>query len=142
MNKIIKRVILALSLALVVACLCSFAVACDNGDNGGSANSYTVTVVYPNGNPVNGTTDGTEGLTDSEVQVQWCIMLASGVQGDYCSKAIALGTDGKATQTLNELGTGEKYHVILRGLPTGYTYNEETYMSEPGSITITLVAAN
>jgi hypothetical protein len=137
MQKVLKRIVLALTLCLAVICASAFTVGCGGGED---ASGYTVTVLYPNGNAVDGTKDGTAGTTDTQVQVQLCFVDTAGVTGT-CYTPVGLGSDGKATITdLPDLNSGEKYHVILRGIPTGYTYNEETYMDAPGSITITLVA--
>ncbi|MGN0817991.1 MAG: hypothetical protein ACI4L9_03380 [Candidatus Coproplasma sp.] len=134
MKKILKRITLALSLAIAVACLCSLFAACeDNGSN----TTYTVTVVYSDGSPVDGTTGA-----DGQMNVQICTAQMNG-KLIQCYNTFNVGSDGKATiDKWPELQQNVQYHLALNNLPEGYTYDEnETYMAAAGNLTITLTVA-
>lgn len=68
-------------------------------------NSYSVKVVYPNGDPV------TSGVT-----VQWCT-------GNVCLLPVAVGANGVA---YNSIEDGD-YYIHIDGIPSGYTYDPNAY---------------
>jgi hypothetical protein len=140
MQKVFKRILFALTLVLAIACVCSFAPAC-GGDNSQDTTSYSVTLLYPNGDAVDGTKDGTKGPDDKQVYAQWCVIKADGTTGQ-CSNPTYLDANGTATiSNLPELKTGEKFHLQIEGIPTGYTC-DDTYVTEPGNVKITLKAVS
>nr|MDE5942705.1 hypothetical protein [Clostridia bacterium] len=116
------------------------------------ATSYTIKVVYADGTPVNGLTDGTRGTSDNDeentkIQVQICAAdKETGVTGpnDFCTLPIDLGSNGVLEVTngdLAELEDNQKWHVRLLGVKSEYTF-EDLYLDGYGTYTIVLTAQN
>lgn len=132
MKKIFKRISLALTLAIAIVCLCSFMAAC-----GEENKSYTVTVVYADGSPV----DGTQG-EGGQLNVQICTAQMNG-KLIQCYNSFNVGSDGKVTiETWPELQQNVQYHLQLNNLPAGYTYDDQaTFLTQADNITITLTVS-
>lgn len=144
MNKLIKSLTLALVLSLAFVCAGIFMTACDKKDDDG-VEKYSVYVVYADGTPVNGQTDG-YGLnslnnTQTNVTVQWCLNSCYWVY---------LGADGKASvkaSTVIEQIGGTPTHVQVMKV-TGYSENDpngvaaDVTITGTGEVKITLTAAN
>lgn len=141
-----KKTILtiAATLAVIVAALlAAFAFsACVK-----KADSYAFTVVYEDGTPVNGLTDGTAGVKENgddgtEVQIQICAVDSVTHETGFCTTPQAIGADGKIEIKPDEskLGGNQKWHVQINGMD-GYTY-EDLYLDGYGEYKITLVAKN
>ena len=83
------------------------------------SDKYTVTVVYPNGEPVT-----------SKVSVQWC-------SATNCFLPVKVNEEGMAVTNLDD-GT---YYIHLNNVPAGFTYNPNKYTTTPSNkhITIELV---
>ncbi len=136
MKKLAKQWSVFLALAVIVGCFALFATACGDDNN---TKGYSVVVQYEDGTPVDGNS-GTGGLNEDSVMVQFCVILANGETGT-CYTQTKLGSDGKLTNNdLPALEEGQKYHVILNGLPADYTY-DDIYMEKPGTVTITIKKA-
>ena len=82
-------------------------------------NGYTVKVVYPNGEAVNG-----------KVSVQWCT-------GNNCFLPVTVNEQGIAK---NNLKDGE-YYIHIDNIPEGYTYDPNAYTSDTNNknVVITLL---
>ena len=150
MTKAIKRIALLLTVALSVVCMCVFASACkDSDDKEKPATGYNITVVYPDNKAVNGTTDGKAKYDpdDTTVEVQICVVLASGETGSCYSKT-KLDANGKATlaEPSYKLKDGEKWKIQVNNVPEGYKCDDTrnyvctTYFTQPGSYTVMLEA--
>lgn len=98
-------------------------------------NTFYITVVYPNGSAVNGTTDGTGD--GGKVYVQIC----DAENENSCSNPMQLGANGKLSVPMSSLGAVlqglTRYKVNVMALPEGYTV-EPVYVNGPQSVTITL----
>lgn len=140
MQNTLKRIVICL---LVVAICCGFAlfaVACDNDNQDKGNTDYVVKVQDENGTAL---TAGTG--PNGELYVQLCIVKADGEAG-ACSTPKAVDQNGTATFKASELkdfqlGDGEKYHVVVSKFTDDYACDEaanEVYMSEPGTVTVTL----
>ena len=137
MNKWFKRIALCSILAVAVVCMGIFVAGCDKT----TSTDYVITVVYPDGTPVNGETDGTTGMSGTCVQVQLC-------QADdpiKCYQKVTLGTDGiariKAEAIESALGK-VTYAVHVQGLPSTYTADDTlTVDATHKTLTITLSIA-
>lgn len=137
MKTTFKKIFLTAAVVCAIICMGIFAAACDKKD--GNADAYVFTVVYPDGKAVNGKTDGTKGPDDKQVMLQICDVDANSVAG-YCTPLTVIGEDGKLTinaKDLPELAAGHKWHVVLQGVPTGYTA-DDLYLTKPEAVTITL----
>lgn len=134
MKKMIKRIAVLLVIALAAIGMTVFTAAC-----GSKGETFSVTVLYPDGTPVNGLTDGTDGTEGdgtimlTYVFVQWC-------DEKGCSNQVRIGEDGTASNNLEVPTDGNSYHILLTGLPEGYTFEDNYYASEPGNVTIRLIA--
>ena len=114
MKKLFKGLTLALTVALAAVCISVFTAACEKGGDEDKGEVYSVYVVYADGTPVNGSTDGTgyDMATDSStcIYVKWC-------KGTACPNPVKLGTDGKASYSAskleNEIGGKPDYVEIL-----------------------------
>lgn len=135
MKKIVKRIFLALSLALSVIGLCSFMMAC-----GEENTQYTVTVVYADGSPV----DGTQGKNGEQIEVQICYYTLTGVNKGCSPTMYYVGSDGKVViSSWPELAQNLQYHIQLNNVPEGYDYDaNQTYLTEPANLMITLTAVS
>lgn len=145
MNKLIKSLTLALVLSLSVVFACVFMTACGDKDKDDGAEKYSVYVVYADGTPVNGHTDGyahnSNDQTETSVMVQWCLKSCYWVY---------LGTDGKASvkasDVIENIG-GEPTHVQVMKV-TGYSENDPDHVAADvtitgtGEVKITLGANN
>ncbi|MDE6597483.1 MAG: hypothetical protein K2K60_02465 [Clostridia bacterium] len=148
MKKLFKGLTLALTVALAAVCISVFAAACDKGGDKDEGEVYSVYVVYEDGTPVNGHTDGTGydmGTNASTyVFVKWC-------KGTACPNPIPLGTDGKAkisaSKLESEIGGAPDYVEIL------YVKNVNSYnaaenisahlsVTSTGEVKITLTKAS
>ncbi len=140
MKTTFKRTVICLLAVVLCLGVALFAAACNpNSDEGGNSNdNYIIKVVYPDGTAV---TTGTGGPNENQLQVQLC------VESGACSLKVAVDNNGTATFAPNELPTlpaGERYHIVLSGLPAGYTYDataDNLYFSGPGTVTIRLTEA-
>ncbi len=145
-----RRIItIVATLAVIVATLCLglTMTACTEK----KADSYKISVVYADGTPVNGLTDGIGGADDegnalTKVLVQICAVNPDTHATGFCNAQIDLGADGKVEVKkggLNEAKrkSDEKWHVQLNGLKDGYTY-DDIYLDSYGSYTITVTAQN
>lgn len=85
-------------------------------------NAYSVKVVYPNGNPVEG------GVT-----VQWCT-------GSTCLLPVAVDNQGTAYNSIDDA----EYYIHIDGLPAGYTYDPNAYTANKNNkkVTIDLINVN
>ena len=99
-------------------------------------NTFYITVVYPDGSAVNGTTDGTAG-DGSKVYIQIC----DAETENACALPKQLGANGKLSVPMSSLGAVlqglTRYKVNVMALPEGYTA-EPVYVNGPQSVTITL----
>lgn len=74
MKKLFKSLLIAI-MAIGAVCACAFAAACTGGT---TESDYNFTVVYDDGSPVNGNTDGAQSLPDNngnsldKVRIQMC----------------------------------------------------------------------
>lgn len=139
MQKILKRITLALTIALAIICLCSLFAACGDEED---TSVYKVTVLYTDGSIVNGQTDGTAGTDGKKVIVQIC----DATNLERCYKPVQLGTDGTVSidaTALEEALTGAStFAVHLNGVPTGYSYDDsEVLTTTSHSVTIKLAKA-
>ena len=103
-------------------------------------NTITVTLNYPDGTPVNGTTDGiTDGMY-LPVSVQICTVDEAGETLSCVPKQV--NEEGKAVFNIDELprNEGDKYKLSGTVKPEGYTATEIIFDNEK-EITITLVLA-
>ena len=142
MKKNLYRILLT-ALSVVFALVCGvIATGCNGGDDNNNNNNnnnptetiFTVTVVYPDGTTVDGTTEGTGGLEGNIVNVQFCSTAEDGA----CATPIPLGADGKVSVNVNDLIDGvTEYKVRVLGCPEGYSCNDYSYFAE-GSTTITI----
>lgn len=80
------------------------------------SDKYTVTVVYPNGEPVT-----------SKVSVQWC-------SATNCFLPVKVNEEGMAVTNLED-GT---YYIHLNNVPAGFTYNPNKYTTTPSNKHITV----
>lgn len=134
MQKVFKRISLIVAMLLCTVFLGVCATACGES----AANTITVSVVYPDGSAVNGETDGTGGMNENELSVQFC----NADNESLCYTPISVNAEGKATVSVNDLKSaiGEaKYKVTVLGAPEGYT--AEIVYLEVGKteVTVTLV---
>lgn len=141
MQKIIRRLALLLTVALSVICIGIVASACKDDKK---TSNYVVTVVYPDGTAVNGTTEGynIDDEDDTQVTVQICVLLANGTTGQ-CFDKVELGEDGKATIPTPDytLGDGENFKIQVNNIPEGYEYDKtEPAADNPKEVTIKLKA--
>lgn len=85
-------------------------------------NAYSVKVVYPNGNPVEG------GVT-----VQWCT-------GSTCLLPVAVDSQGTAYNSIDDA----EYYIHIDGIPAGYTYDPNAYTANKNNkkVTIDLISVN
>lgn len=129
--------------AVIVAALASvslvFLVACGPTPQP-ETEYYKVTVLYPDNTPVNGTTDGTAGVTDTQVTVQFC----DATNESLCYQLQVLGADGTFSIEKNTvdsaLNNASSIAVHLNGLPEGYTYSDNYVVnSTTKEVTITLI---
>lgn len=129
--------------AVIVAALASvslvFLVACGPAPQP-ETEYYKVTVLYPDSTPVNGTTDGTAGVTDTQVTVQFC----DATNESLCYQLQVLGADGTFSIEKNTvdsaLNNASSIAVHLNGLPEGYTYSDNYVVnSTTKEVTITLI---
>lgn len=129
--------------AVIVAALASvslvFLVACGPAPQP-ETEYYKVTVLYPDNTPVNGTTDGTAGATDTQVTVQFC----DATNENLCYQLQVLGADGTFSIEKNTvdsaLNNASSIAVHLNGLPEGYTYSDNYVVnSTTKEVTITLI---
>ncbi len=102
-----KRIFKNLTIALLVLCsalVCAFAVACNGDNEEPAAADYTVTIVYPDGKPVNGQTDGQGG---GKVRTQIC--LEDGSCSPFFTENLYPDENGKISfsQARVESGLGE-----------------------------------
>ncbi|MDE6867788.1 MAG: hypothetical protein K2J83_01425 [Clostridia bacterium] len=144
MKKTLISITAALALIVAVLCMGLTMTAC-------KPTSYVIKVVYEDGTPVNGLTDGTAGVTaggdeDTKIQVQICAANPETEQTGFCTEPIDLGADGTISFTEsqfkgNTLDEGFKWHVQLLGVKDGFTY-EDLYLDGYNTYTITLVAQN
>lgn len=134
MQKLFKRLTVVLAAVLAVVCLGVFAAACT--DDNSNKDSYTVTVQYEDGTPVDGSKTG--------MQVQICIWIDATKEVKNCYGTFNVGTDGKATVPVSEKGyfdlpENTSYHWQVNGVPEGYTYEEHGYVVKtPQDVTIVL----
>lgn len=144
MQKTFKRLAVILLAIVATVCVAFSLTAC-----GETVTDYVVTVVYPDGTAVNGTTDGVNPLDPSvkAVTVQICL-----VDGG-CYDTQTLDANGKATLKAPsyQLKEGEKFKLQVNNVPEGYKctiesatertyYSSTNYVTEPGKYTITLEA--
>lgn len=130
MTKTVKKLLLTFALLCTSLCFALFAACSPEESNGGGSDgttTYNITAQYPNGNPLTG---------DSEND-NYYVQLCSTTDGQcYASTITALNAQGKASITY----TTGVYAVHLTPLPSGYTYDEDGYLTNTTDITITLVA--
>ncbi|MDE6000840.1 MAG: hypothetical protein K2G96_00740 [Clostridia bacterium] len=142
MKKLFKSLTLALTVALAAVCLGVFAAACCDKNYDGEV--YAVYVVYEDGTPVNGHTDGTgfnvnDLANETYISVKWC-------NENGCPNPIFLGTDGKASIKVSDLEAAG-FKEGDKGVPTyveiinlkaeyGTTYHKD--ITGPGEVKITL----
>ncbi|MBE6131150.1 MAG: hypothetical protein E7183_05460 [Erysipelotrichaceae bacterium] len=86
------------------------------------ASAYSVTVLYPNGEPVT-----------SGVKVQWCT-------GDICLLPVKVNDQGVAYNSIDD----DEYYIHIDGIPAGYTYDPNAYTSNKDNkkVTINLLKLN
>ena len=77
---------------------------------------YSVTVVYPNGDPVT-----------SGVSVQWCT-------GDLCLLPVYVNSKGVAYNACDDAN----YYIHIEGVPQGYSYDPNAYTSNASNKHITI----
>lgn len=147
-----RRIItIVATLAVIVATLCLglTMTACTEK----KADSYKISVVYADGTPVNGLTDGIGGADDegnalTKVQAQICAAdYETGITGpsDFCTPMLDIGADGKLeVKTLDEskLKENQKWHVKLTGLKEEYTCSEIFLDKGYGEYIMTVTAQN
>jgi hypothetical protein len=139
MQKILKTLLITI-ISVAAICFACFAAGCgDKGNN--TSSTYSVKVIYENGDAVNGWTDGKGGVdavTDESltyIYAQWC-----GVSTTQCADPVQLSTEGKASisaSVLKEKLGDAPYHLQLNGVLDTYTYDEVT-VTGPGEVTIIL----
>ena len=144
MKKLFKSLTLALTVALAAVCISVFAAACDKGGDKDEGAVYAVYVVYADGTPVNGHTDGTgfnvnDIAHETYIAVKWC-------NENGCPTPVILGTDGKASIKVSEMEKAG-FKEGDKGVPTyveiidlkaeyGLTYHQN--ITGPGEVKITL----
>lgn len=137
MKKLFKSLVVTIAIALSVTCMAMFITACDGNKD---KENFVITVLYPNGEAVNGTADGTAGMDSKSVMIQIC-------QKDdptACYKMLQLGADGTVKVSIadvkNAIGEGN-YIMHIQGVPQGYTYDEDNYVlnTETTAVTVNLV---
>lgn len=143
MKTTFKKIFLTIAVVCAIICMGAFAAACNKDDN---ADAYVFTVVYPDGRAVNGKADGNGGIKPGSNGEQGTFVLLQICDVDenntaeFCTTPVALSEDGKLTinaKDLPELAAGHKWHVVLQGVPTGYTA-DDLYLTKPEAVTITL----
>jgi hypothetical protein len=111
MQKIIKRIALALTLAFVVCGLSVFMAACgDNkGDDQTTEKTYTVKVVYSDGTAVDGVANGLE------IQICSASYTSSGEKktGSCFADKYEVNAQGIATVKYEQVAANQFYHVQL-----------------------------
>lgn len=138
MKKTIKLFAVVLSLAIAM-CIGVLAAGC-NGDK--EATEFTITVLYPDGKPVDGTKDGDpDKYVGGQIKIQFC----DADNADNCYRPLNLGADGKLVQSISEIKSSEafanvnNFSVHIQGLPEKYTYADDIVLnSKNASVTITL----
>jgi hypothetical protein len=145
MRKIFKRFAIVFIAVCAIVCLGVAVAGC--GDSSDNSGKHTITVVYSDGTPVNGTTDGTGYVqgqaNETYVYVQICITKANSDEIEKCYITVPLGADGtveyEVGDKLPELTEGKRYHVQLNYLKDNKTYDEsKTFMSSATDLTITV----
>lgn len=132
MKNLFKKITVVLAAVLAVVCLGVFATACTDDNSG----SYTVTVQYEDGTPVDGSKTG--------MQVQICVWVEATHEIGKCYGTFNVGEDGKASVPAGEKGyfklpENTKYHWQVNNVPEGYTYGEHDYIvDKPQNVTIVL----
>lgn len=142
MKKLFKALTLALTVALAAVCISVFAAAC--GKDKGGEPVYAVYVVYEDGTPVNGHTDGTGwNLNDPEhetyISVKWC-------NANGCPTPVLLGADGKASIKVSEMEAagfkegdkGVPTYVEIIDLTAEYGLTVHQNITGAGEVKITL----
>lgn len=157
MQKTLKRLFVILMSAIAITCFALFAACQPNDDDEFKEEDgkIVITVVYPDGSPVNGHEDGTMFDTklnkDTVVKVQFCT--AVDAEGGACSPLYVLGENGKIKldiqkDILSMFGTLDddvKLELHIQGI-TGYIdglggdYGTFTKNSFPHACKVTLKA--
>lgn len=105
--KLFKRLAVILTAIMAVVGIAVFAAACDKGGNeeGYATDTFTVTVLGEDGNPIDGTTFG-DNYGETQVKIQFCAVKADGdasaCLGNYQPD---VGANGKVTVDLTKLKT-------------------------------------
>ena len=143
MKRRIITIIATLAVIAATLCIGLALTACDTN----KADSYTFIVTYEDGTPVNGLTDGTAGVTETQIQVRICASNPDTHVDGFCNIPKAVGENGKVEFKPSDLDESkrkdsEKWHVALDGVKDGYTYDEDIYLDGYKEYTIKLVAKN
>ncbi|MDE6613108.1 MAG: hypothetical protein K2K28_00945 [Clostridia bacterium] len=142
MIKTLRRVTIGAVIALSVICMAIFAAACDKNED---SEAYVITVLYPDGKPVNGQTAGTGGVTGNGEQGTFVmVQLCDADNEEHCYTQLKLGADGKLSIPVSDLEEAlsgvNNFAVHLNGLPEGYTYEDNYKVSKTNKeVTITLI---
>lgn len=136
MKKFVSKLALILAVALTL-CTAAFLGACDGNNTTKTATEFSVTVIYADGSPVDGTKDGGDNY-EGIIKIQFC-----DASGESCATPIPLGADGKVTKSISELkealGGVENFSLHVLGLKDGYTYDENIVLNaQNASVTIKL----
>lgn len=151
MQKLFKRFSVVIMALAMVVCLAVFAVACTNDDDKDeekyATDTFTVTVLDENGNPIDGTNYGQEDFPDENgvyptcaVKIQFCTL-----EGGCTFRNPEVGADGKATIELSVLkelaanGETVELHVLyVEGKGYKKEYGQYKVDKIPLEITVTL----
>ncbi len=136
MKKIIRTLTIAV-LALVAVFACTFALACNGGDDnkGSTKSDYNFTIVYEDGTAVNGQTDGING---GKVATQICLPeSAGGMCVSLNIPKISIYPDAKGKLSLSQAKVNE-----LFGSTTDVTVFAFHVMAVPGHKADCEVAVN
>lgn len=146
MKRRLITVIAALAVIAATLCMGLTMTACKT-----KTESYKISVVYADGTPVNGLTDGTKGVKDNgdpdtKVLIQICAVNPDTEVTGFCNPMLDLGADGKLEVKKSDVNEAkrkdnEKWHVNIVGLKDGYTFND-IYLNGYGSYTVTVTAQN
>lgn len=149
MQKLFKRFSVVIMALAMVVCLAACATACTNGNDEEqyATDTFTVTVLDENGNPIDGTNFGQEDFPDDNgvyptcaVKIQFCTL-----NGGCTPKNPEVGADGKVTIELSDLkmlapnGETIELHVLyVEGKGYKKEYGQYKVDKIPLEITVTL----
>ncbi len=137
MKTFTKKCLLSLLLALTLTLVFGFTACTNNNNNNNDENSFVITVVYADGTAVDGTKDGTAGMSGTLIKVQIC----DKTNESLCYTPQDLAANGILKidiATLKEVVPADTYAIKLIGVKDGYTYQAGELTEANKTVTITL----